>query len=359
MNEELKKVVEQMLKEKNLDATPETRRILAYKLGDFIENIGKETRRNADCAQRAKVSYFDLEETFRKRKILGEELEKFVKDDEENAMARPANENVLPWDPKGNVGCAVKRPMELLRGEEDPPRRPPNVPPFLPPIPPAHTWKKTYMVPPRHDKTYVEAREINAENRLQMTKNLQNFQKRTRPTVSLFGEVSSSDKRFDLLDIEPPKRPAYMDALMGCGQYYGTGEDEDDEKISPEAAKSLFLMPPKPPKSPFLAAPKPPISPFLMAPKPPMSPFLAAAKPPMSPFLAAPKPPMSPFLADAKPPNSEFLAALKSPFLTAPKPPKSQFLAAPKSQFPGAPKSLFLTAPKPPNSSPKQPKKYQ
>ncbi|XP_034133551.1 titin [Drosophila guanche] len=237
----LVKVVEHMLDQKNIEVQDESvKRWMARQMGDKLSQIGTMTSIWASHAGRSQPGYFDVERTFKSMNITAGDLAAEVKANEGKPMPKidfPVPETRVHHTPaKPLLGATSAKEMV----------KHPNVPSFLPPFPGPHTYKSTPMVP-NNKIDYVESREKMALKRRQEKDNLNHLYKRMKQTVSLFSEPTG---RFDLLDLEPPKRPAYMDALMPRDQTYEIDIYGDNDPIPEQAPKNPFLMPPKPPGTP-------------------------------------------------------------------------------------------------------------
>ncbi|SPP85312.1 blast:Transcription initiation factor TFIID subunit 8 [Drosophila guanche] len=230
-----------MLDQKNIEVQDESvKRWMARQMGDKLSQIGTMTSIWASHAGRSQPGYFDVERTFKSMNITAGDLAAEVKANEGKPMPKidfPVPETRVHHTPaKPLLGATSAKEMV----------KHPNVPSFLPPFPGPHTYKSTPMVP-NNKIDYVESREKMALKRRQEKDNLNHLYKRMKQTVSLFSEPTG---RFDLLDLEPPKRPAYMDALMPRDQTYEIDIYGDNDPIPEQAPKNPFLMPPKPPGTP-------------------------------------------------------------------------------------------------------------
>ncbi|BFF99194.1 glutamic acid-rich protein [Drosophila madeirensis] len=237
----LMKVVEHMLAQKSIEVQDESvKRWMARKMGDKLSELGTMTSNWASHAGRSQPGYFDVERTFKSMNITAEDLAAEVK---ANA-GKPMPKIDFP-EPETRVHHTPAQPLLGTTSAKEMAKHP-NVPRFLPPFPGPHTYKSTPMVP--NNKTdHVEAREKMALKRRQEKDNLNHLYMRMKPTVSLFSEPTG---RFDLLALEPRKRPAYMDALMPRDQKYEIDIYGDIDAIPEQAPKNPFLLPPKPPGTP-------------------------------------------------------------------------------------------------------------
>ncbi|XP_041449531.1 uncharacterized protein LOC111067550 [Drosophila obscura] len=243
----LTKVVEHMLAQKNIEVEDESLKLLmARKMGDKITDIAKMTSDGGNHAGRTKPGYFDLERTFLRMNIMPEDLRAEVK---ANA-GKPKPKIDLP-DPKTSTRehHTAAKPMLGATSSKEMAKHP-NIPSFIGPFPGPHSYKETPIIA-IIDKDYVEAREQMALKRLNEQNAVNRLHLSRKPTVSLFNEPCS---RFDLIDVEPPKRPSYLDALMPRDQTYKTDIYDTKDSITHQALKNPFFMEPKSPgarKTPF------------------------------------------------------------------------------------------------------------
>ncbi|XP_034656212.1 glutamic acid-rich protein [Drosophila subobscura] len=235
------KVVEHMLAQKSIEVQDESvKRWMARQMGDKLSEIGTMASNWASHAGRSQPGYFDVERTFKSLNITAEDLAAEVK----ASAGKPMPKIDFP-EPETRVHHTPAIPLLGATSAKEMAKHP-NVPSFLPPFPGPHTYKSTPMVP-NNKIDHVEAREKMALKRRQEKDNLNGLYMRMKPTVSLISEPTG---RFDLLALEPPKRPAYVDALMARDQKYEVDIYGDNDAIPEQAPKNPFLMPPKPPGTP-------------------------------------------------------------------------------------------------------------
>lgn len=94
------------------------------------------------------------------------------------------------------------------------------IPDHLPPFPGAHTYKSS-TIEKVTDRSYVAMRNRHAENELNTQNALNQYYLRCNPNISLF-EETQLDGSGHVLDLGPPKKLPYSDALMPRNQVFDT-----------------------------------------------------------------------------------------------------------------------------------------
>ncbi|EDW33228.1 GL24583 [Drosophila persimilis] len=241
--EALTKVVQHMLTRKNIVVENESLALLlARKMGDRIADMARMTCDGASHAARSKPGYFDVEQTFIRMHIMSEDLLDEVKANK----GQPQPNIVLP-DP-GMFARGYHTVSEPLLGGNSPNENTtrPNIPIFLEPFPGLHTYKKTPMEPVI-EKDYLDARESKALQRLNEQEAINKIFKNQKPTVSLLNEPR---RRYDVFDVEPLKRPAYLDALMPREKIFETDVYENPDPIPRDGPVNPFFRESKSPSTP-------------------------------------------------------------------------------------------------------------
>ncbi|KAH8380615.1 hypothetical protein KR009_011785, partial [Drosophila setifemur] len=210
--------LDQMLAEKNCKVEND---LLRHSMVELMRNrfreIAVRTINGANHAGRTAPCYFDLERTFRLMGIrarglkatkqgLGHSLPPLV----QCRKPRTRDEDFL----KGpQVMLTTTSPREMANNA--------HVPDYFPPFPAPHTFRNTLMQQ-CPDREYVRVRNQQAENQMSLQKTMNAFFLDSMPSVSLF-RYPQADQRFNLLQVDRPLKPAFLQALMPCEQLF----DED------------------------------------------------------------------------------------------------------------------------------------
>ncbi|XP_016989132.1 transcription initiation factor TFIID subunit 8 [Drosophila rhopaloa] len=237
--EVLYKVLDNLLADKNCEVKDELLRHSMVELlrGRFRE-IAIRTTNGANHAGRSTPSYFDLERTFGLMNIKVGDLKAICQGHSESAAVLECPE------PQTCDEDFHRGPQPLLSGTKA--REMgcnSHIPDYFPPFPGAHTYKNTVMEQVT-DRSYVAVRNRHAENELNTQKALNRFYLGCNPKISLF-ENSQADNSCKVLTVGPPKKPAYLDALMPRSQVFEKDIYESKEEITHAALVCPFLMEPK------------------------------------------------------------------------------------------------------------------
>ncbi|KAI8040261.1 transcription initiation factor TFIID subunit 8 isoform X1 [Drosophila gunungcola] len=238
--EVLFKVLDNLLAEKNCDVKDE---LLRHSMVDLLRNRFREiavgTSNGANHAGRSAPSYFDLERTFGLMDIKVGDLKAICQG--HSAEAVPLLECPVPQTLDEDFHKGPQPMLSGTKGREMGCNS--HIPDYFPPFPGAHTYKNTVMEQVT-DRSYVAVRNRHAENQLNTKKALNGFYLGCSPNASLF-ENSKPDDSCRLLTVGPPKKPAYVDALMPRSQVFEMDIYETKEEITHAALVCPFLMEPK------------------------------------------------------------------------------------------------------------------
>ncbi|XP_017048532.1 transcription initiation factor TFIID subunit 8 [Drosophila ficusphila] len=245
--EALYKVLDNLLAAKNCEVQDELlRHSMVELLKDRFREIAVRTTNGANHAARSSQSFFDLERTFAMMNIKVGDLKAICQGQQESeseAIVECPGAQTRDEDfhrgPQPMLSMTTKaREMGCNS----------HIPDYLPPYPAAHTYKHTIMKQVT-DRSYVTVRTRHAENQLSTVKALNRFYLGCSPSISLF-ENQQGDDSCRVLSVVPPKKPAYLDALMPRSQVFETDIYECKKEITHGALVCPFLMEPKKYSSP-------------------------------------------------------------------------------------------------------------
>ncbi|XP_017010585.3 transcription initiation factor TFIID subunit 8 [Drosophila takahashii] len=238
-DEALSKVLDNLLAQKNCEVVDDVlRQSMLELLRDRFREIANRTTNWANHAGRSQPSYFDVERTFGLLDIKVGDLKAICQGHSESKAA------VVFPGPQTCDQDFHRGPQPLLSASK--PREmacTSHIPDYFPPFPGAHTFKNTVMEQVT-DRSYVAVRNRRAENELNTQKALNGFYLRCGPNLSLF-ESGQSDEIGKVLSVGPPKKPAFLDALMPRSQVFEKDIYESKEEITHAALLCPFLMEPK------------------------------------------------------------------------------------------------------------------
>ncbi|XP_043650976.1 transcription initiation factor TFIID subunit 8 isoform X2 [Drosophila teissieri] len=215
-DEVLSKVLDNLLASKNCEVVDEVlRQSILELLRGRLREIAHRTSNWSNHAGRSAPSYFDLERTFTLMNIKVGGLKSIClgQPDSLAVVECPALETQdhdFHKGPQPMLSAAKAREMASTS----------YIPDYLPPFPGAHTYKNT-LIEKITDRSYVAVRNRHAENEINTQKALNAFYLRCNPKISLF-ENAQGDGSGHVLDLGPPKKLPYSDALMPQSQVFDT-----------------------------------------------------------------------------------------------------------------------------------------
>ncbi|XP_030372954.1 transcription initiation factor TFIID subunit 8 [Scaptodrosophila lebanonensis] len=203
-----------MLKERDCI---EENKMVRYTLLDSLRNkiitIAQITSSNAIHANRCVPSYFDLERTFKHMRIDAKDLEPIRYGKEPEISQIEVQETQMREE-----DFFKESPVMLGSRLERDSNTDIHIPEHIPPFPSEHTYKETTVVKQIH-RDFVSVRERHSTNQEYINNALNSFYLRTQPTTSLYPK-KQHDMRHLLVAAQPPKKPAFLDALRPCSQLF-------------------------------------------------------------------------------------------------------------------------------------------
>ncbi|XP_032291203.1 transcription initiation factor TFIID subunit 8 isoform X2 [Drosophila virilis] len=233
----LGQVMDQMLMQK--DCNTENKLVhdklvvlMRYRLRDIAV-----TTSNAAChAGRSTPCYFDVERTFR---VLGIGVRGLRELRDSSAETQPTPISFSPVETRDeDIHQSPQLDINQSRGL----RSGRHIPKYMPPFPGVHTYKNT-MMDIVTDRGYVSERQRRAELQLSTQRALNRYYLRTRPAISLFIEPQRGTE-FMVLNVNVPKKPAYLTALMPRDEVFDVDIYEFNEPPNERARNNPFMKKP-------------------------------------------------------------------------------------------------------------------